>query len=60
MTKVYIVTRLDFNTGYSIFCKVFFKRALAKNWITLRGYGEYRIETYIKDEDGAALEVYEI
>ena len=58
MTKVYIVTRLDFDTGYSIFRGVFFKRALAQNWITLRGYGEYRIETYIKDEDGSALEVH--
>ena len=58
MTKVYIVTRLDFDTGSSIFRGVFFKRALAQNWITLRGYGEYRIETYIKDEDGSALEVH--
>ena len=60
MTKVYIVTRLDFDTGYSIFCGVFFKRALAKNWITLRGYGDYRIETWQEQEDGTALEVYEI
>lgn len=61
MTKVYIVTKQDFDTGSSIFCGVFFKRALAENWITLlRGYGEYRIETWQEQEDGAALEVYEI
>ena len=57
MTKVYIVTKQDFDTGYSIFCQVFFKRALAEAWIHSRGYGDYRIKTYIKDEDGTALEV---
>lgn len=60
MTKVYIVTRLDFDTGYSIFCGVFFKRALAEDWIHSRGYGEFRIETYQEQEDGSALEVFEI
>ena len=58
MTKVYIVTKQDFDTGSSIFCGVFFKRALAEDWITLRGYGDYRIETYIKNDDGTALEVF--
>ena len=58
--KVYIVTRQDFDTGYSIFCGVFFKRALAEDWINSRGYGEYRIETWQEQEDGTALEVYEI
>ena len=58
MTKVYIVTRLDFDTGSSIFRGVFFKRALAEAWIHSRGYGDYRIETYIKNDDGTALEVH--
>ena len=58
MTKVYIVTTQDFETGYSIFCRVVFKRALAEAWIKgRRDPDEYRIETYIKDEDGTALEV---
>ena len=60
MTKVYIVTKQDFDTGYSIFCGVFFKRALAEDLIRSRGYGEYRIETWQEQEDGAALEVFEI
>lgn len=59
--KVYIVTKQDFDTGYSIFCGVFFKRALAEDWIKgRRDPDEYRIETYIKNDDGTALEVYEI
>lgn len=59
MTKVYIVTKQDFETGYSIFCRVYFKRALAEDWIKgRRDPDEFRIETYIKDEDGAALEVH--
>jgi hypothetical protein len=58
MTKVYIVTRQDYSTGFSIFCGVFFKRALAEDWIKGRRNPEdYNIETYIKDEDGTALEV---
>ena len=60
MTKVYIVIKQDYNTGYSIFCGVFFKRTLAEDWINSRGYGDYRIETWQEQEDGAALEVYEI
>ena len=36
MTKVYIVNKMDFDTGYSIFCQVFFKRALAEDWINGR------------------------
>ena len=60
MTKVYIVTKQDFNTGSSIFCGVFFKRALAEDWINSRGYGVYNIETCQEQEDGIALEVYEI
>lgn len=59
--KVYIVTRLDFDTGHSNFCGVFFKRALAENWIQkAKGYGTYSIETWQEQEDGTALEVYEI
>ena len=60
MSKVYIVVRQDYDTGYSIFCGVFFKRASAEDWIHSRGYGDYNIETYQQQEDGAALEVYEI
>ena len=53
MTKVYIVTKQDFETGSSIFCSVFFKRELAEDWIKgRRDPDEYRIETYI------ALEVH--
>jgi hypothetical protein len=33
MTKAYIVIKQDYDTGYSIFCAVFFKRALAEVWI---------------------------
>ena len=59
MTKVYIVTKQDFETGYSIFRGVFFKRALAEAWIKgRRDPDEYRIETYIKNDDGTALEVH--
>jgi hypothetical protein len=57
MSKVYIVTRQDYSTGFSIFCSVFFKRALAEDWIHSRGYGDYHIETYKEEEDGTALEV---
>ena len=57
MTKVYIVTKQDYDTGSSIFCGVFFKRALAEDWINSRGYGAYNIETYKEEEDGSALEV---
>lgn len=61
MTKVYIVTKQDFDTESSIFCGVFFKRALAEDWINEARYpDEYRIETWQEQEDGAALEVYEI
>ena len=63
MTKVYIVIKPDVDTGYSIFCGVFFKRALAEDWIHGRGRRnseEYRIETWQEQEDGAAIEVYEI
>lgn len=61
MTKVYIVVRLDFDTGHSIFYNVFFKRELAENWIQkAKGYGVYGIETYQEQEDGSALEVFEI
>jgi len=60
MIKVYIVTRQDFDTGYSIFCGVLFKKTLAEDWINSRGYGVYNIETWQEQEDGAALEVYEI
>ena len=53
MTKVYIVTKQDFETGSSIFCSVFFERALAEDWIKGRiDPDEYRIETY------TALEVH--
>ena len=58
LIKVYIVTRLDFDTGYSIFCGVFFKRALAEDWIHSRGYGDYRIETYKEQEDGSTIEIF--
>jgi hypothetical protein len=58
--KVYIVTRLDFDMGRSIFCRVFFKRVLAEDWINSRSYGVYNIEVYQEQEDGSALEVYEI
>ena len=58
--KVYIVVRLDFDMGRSIFCGVFFKRVLAEDWINSRGYGVYHIETYKEQEDGSALEVFEI
>ena len=59
MTKVYIVTKQDFETGYSIFCRVYFKRALAEDWIHgRRDPEEYRIETYKEQEDGTALEIY--
>ena len=57
MSKVYVVVRQDYDTGYSIFCGVFFKRALAEDWIHSRGYGDYHIETYKEEEDGSALEV---
>ncbi len=59
MTKVYIVTKQDFETGYSIFCRVVFKRELAEAWIKgRRDPDEFRIETYIKNDDGTALEVH--
>ena len=58
MTKVYIVVRQDFDTGYSIFCGVFFKRALAEDWINSRGFGAYDIETYKEQEDGSTIEIY--
>ena len=59
MTKVYIVVRQDFETGSSIFCSVFFKRALAEAWIKgRRDPDEYRIETYAKDDDGSARKIY--
>ena len=61
MTKVYIVIKLDYDTGYSIFCQVFFKRVLAEDWINEARYpDEYRIETWQEQEDGTSLEVYEI
>ena len=59
MTKVYIVNKMDFDTGYSVFCQVFFKRALAEDWINgRRDPEEYRIETYAKDDDGTARIIY--
>ena len=59
MSKVYIVTRQDYSTGFGIFCSVFFKRALAEDWIKGRRNPEdYNIETFIKNEDGSALEVF--
>ena len=62
--KVYIVVKLDYDTGYSIFCEVFFKRELAEDWIHgIHGRvkpEDYRIETYQEQEDGSALEVFEI
>ena len=59
MTKVYIVVRQDYNTGYSIFCRVVFKRELAEAWIKgLRNPEDYNIETYIENDDGSELEVH--
>ncbi len=59
--KVYIVIKEDYDTGYSIFCRVFFKRGLAEDWINEARYpDEYRIETWQEQEDGTSLEVYEI
>ena len=59
MTKVYIVIRQDYSTGFGIFCGVFFKRALAEDWIKGRRNPEdYNIETWQEQEDGAALEVF--
>lgn len=58
MSKVYIVTRQDYSTGFGIFCSVFFKRALAEDWIRSRRNPEdYNIETYKEQEDGTTLEV---
>ena len=58
MTKVYIVIKQDYNTGFGIFCKVFFKRALAEAWIKGRiDPDEFHIETYIKNDDDTELEV---
>ena len=58
MSKVYIVTRQDYSTGFGIFCIVFFKRALAEDWIRSRRNPEdYNIETYKEQEDGTTLEV---
>ena len=57
--KVYIVVKQDFDTGYSIFCEVFFKRALAEDWIQGRVKPEdYSIETYKEQKDGSAKEIY--
>ena len=59
MTKVYIVVKQDFETGYSILCMVFFKRALAEDWVRgLEDSDEYRIETYLQKEDGTAVEIH--
>ena len=59
MTKVYIVIRQDYSTGFGIFCSVFFKRALAEDWIKGRRNPEdYNIETYIKNDDDTELEVF--
>jgi hypothetical protein len=59
MTKVYIIIKQDYDTGYSIFCAVFFKRALAEDWINEARYPEeYRIETYKEQEDGSTIEIY--
>ena len=59
MTKVYIVVKLEYDTGYSIYCEVFFKRELAEDWIHGRVKPEdYRIETYKEQKDGSAKEVY--
>jgi hypothetical protein len=61
MSKLYIVIRQDYHTGFGIFCKVFFKRALAEDWIhSRRNPEDYNIETYQEQEDGTTLEVYEI
>ena len=61
MNKIYVVVRQDYSTGFGIFCLMFFKRALAEDWIlTRRNPEDYNIETYQEQEDGTALEVYEI
>jgi hypothetical protein len=57
--KVYIVVKLDYDTGYSIFCEIFFKRELAEDWIQIRVKPEdYSIETYKEQKDGSAIEVH--
>lgn len=59
MTKVYIVTKRDYDTGYSIFCRAFFKRVLAEDWIRGRRHPkEYCIETHKEQEDGSTIEIY--
>ena len=59
MSKVYVVVRQDFDDRHNVFCRIFFKRALAEDWIHgLTDSEDYRIETYKEQEDGSTIEIY--